>query len=236
MAVGNMPNSIPNSTRWELLLRALIYRQEQDLSIDGMKGYLIEGLGFSSESANRFATTYERFVFDTSFDDFEPESSSIIKPYPIHRKGIVRGTAEREDFVARAKNWVNSHPSNIEDVKKLVGKWYATVDSDKPSIVCRNQSELEESIRTLISLGARIEHLAIQIHGDMSDSWLAEVTEKYPQTSHSIVRASRGSNRIKVSEVSISVLQSRGGLIPDGRDLHRALVGLYIALDFWHST
>lgn len=222
--------SIQPSLRWELFFRALLYRLEQNISLEGMKMYATDGLGFTDEFAERLIKGYARVVGETEFDDFEPDSSSIVKPLASHRTGIIKGVVEREDFVARAQKWAESSPENANRLKILVGNWFTRVNAIKPSLVCHSLRELTESVGILVALGATPDQLHIQMHGDTSDSWLVDVAVKYPTAAPLSTRASRGSARVKLSEASISVSQTAKSRIPDGRDLHRAFIGLHVAL------
>ena len=163
-------------------------------------------------------------------DDFESASSHLVNPTASHQVGISRGTNEREDFVARTQAWANSSNANATILRNLVENWHARVKSSKPVLVCQSAAEFDVTIATLTNLGAKPQQLDIGLHGDISHSWLDGVHAVYPNASISSVRASRGSTKIKVTEVSIIVRQTVGSLIPDGRDLHRAMIGLYIGL------
>lgn len=90
--------------------------------------------------------------------------------------------------------------------------------------------ELQRTITTLERLGATAAHLSFEIHGDQLDPWLVKAQAFRPMASHSSSRASRGSARVKVPEVSIAVKQVPGSPVPDGRDFHRAMMGLYLAI------
>lgn len=67
-------------------------------------------------------------------------------------------------------------------------------------------------------------------YGDQLDPWLVKAQKVISLDSHATVRASRGSARVKVPEVSIAVKQVPGSPVPDGRDFHRALVGVYLSM------
>lgn len=218
-----------SSDRWELFLRALHYRLERDISIESMKEYVIDGLGMDKHIANQFVQAYEALVLETALDDFEPKSSSLITPIESHQVGVHRGAVEREDFVARAQVWANAGTENLSRLQRLLDRWTEKVREDKPTIVCQSASELEESVSTLFALGAKPDQLSIQLHGDVIGSWLSRAHAQYTQATQSASRASRGNQRVKVTEASISIRQISGSLIPDGRDLHRALIGLYVA-------
>ena len=216
--------------RWELFLRALQLRQEQDLTLDAMKLYAIDGLGMSQDTVETMADAYLRLVSETVMDDFEPASSHLVNPTVSHQVGISRGANEREDFVARTQAWANSSRANATVLRNLLENWHTRVKSSKPVIVCQSSADFDVTIATLTDLGANPQQLDIRLHGDIQEPWRDTVLAEYPNSTFSSVRASRGSTKVKVTEVSITVRQTVGSLIPDGRDLHRAMLGLYIGL------
>lgn len=218
------------SDRWDLFFRALQYRLERDISIEAMERYAVDGLGIDIDLARRCVQAYETLVRETALDDFEPASSTLIAPIQSHRVGVQRGTVERDDFVARAQAWAGTSMANLGKLQQLLSRWTARVRDDKPAIVCKNPSELEESISTILALGGKIDQLHLQLHGDVNDTWLSTARARYPQAMPSATRASRGNQRVKVTEVSILIRQSSSSRIPDGRDFHRALIGLHVAV------
>ncbi len=226
----SVETQLRSSGRWELIFRALQYRLEHDLSLDGMKSYAVDGLGMSTEIAGRWIRAYERFVLETAFDDFEPNSSVLLTPIASHQAGVTRGAVEREDFVARAQAWAEANAKNLTRLQQMVDNWKARVRAERPTIVCHSIADFDESLATFLALGAKPEQLDIRLHGDTSGSWLSSIHARYPDVHKSPTRASRGSSRVKMTEVSIAVCQMPKSLVPDGRDLARALVGLYIAL------
>ena len=167
-------------------------------------------------------------VLETGFDDFEPDSSELIWPVASHRVGLNRGSLEREDFVSRAQCWAEATPENRAVLSSLLERWCSRVDPVSPKLVCRNEEEVRVTMKFLSQLGAASSQLVLQLHGDRARQWQEEVQSEHPAATWSSVRASRGSARIKIYEVSIAVHQTQGSKIPDGRDLHRALVGLYL--------
>ena len=216
--------------RWELFLRALQLRQEQDLTLDAMKLYAIDGLGMSQDTVEKMAGAYIRLVSETAMDDFEPASSHLVNPTVSHQVGISRGANEREDFVARTQAWANSSRANATILRNLLENWHARVKSSRPVIVCQSSADFDVTIAALTDLGAKPQQLDIRLHGDLPELWRDAVLAGYPDSTISSVRASRGSTKVRVTEVSITVRQTLGSLIPDGRDLHRAMLGLYIGL------
>ena len=104
-----------------------------------------------------------------------------------------------------------------------------TPKADNPAIVCRNESELNEALSILRALGADDSQLALRLHGDIDNTWLCQVLARFPKSETLSIRASRGNTRVKINEVSLNVRQKQNSRVPDGRDLHRALVGLFVA-------
>lgn len=215
--------------QWSHIFRALLYRLDNDLTLDEMWSYASAHLGFSPERIQEFSRRYTHFVRETGFDDFEPASSDLIDAVASHRSGVVRGRLERESFTSVAQQWANSAPENRSALEEFLRIWVARVDPISPRIVCQSTDELQLTITTLENLGATAAQLSFALHGDPLDPWLVQAQELCPIVIYSSTRASRGSARVKVPEVSIAVKQLPGSFVPDGRDFHRALVGLYLA-------
>ena len=153
-----------------------------------------------------------------------------------HRSGVIRGQLERESFAAAVQDWANTAPENRSALEELLHIWVDRLDPISPRIVCQNLDELQRTITTLESLGATAAHLRFELHGDQLDPWLVNAQEMISIDSHASVRSSRGSARVKVPEVSIAVKQVPGSPVPDGRDFHRALVGLYLAMSEYRQS
>ena len=224
--------STSNPTRWDLFIRVLEYRQENNLSLDGLRAYAIDGLGFSCDTVEDLFTSYRELLEETAFDDFEPTSSELITPVASHQKGVGRGADERRDFIARAQAWARASDANISCMRALLTSWRSRLSEIKPLIVCRNMDELNQWLGMLTSLGAQLDQITIGLHGDLQDSFLREVRSLHPLSKVIKSPAGRGSARMKRNEVSVSVRQTPNSRVPDGRDLHRALVGLYVAASY----
>lgn len=218
------------SDQWSHVFRALLYRLDNDLTLDEMWSYAGAHLSFSPDRIQAVSHRYTHFVRKTEFDDFEPASSELIDAVASHRSGVVRGRLERESFTSTVQRWANSAPENRSALEELLRIWVDRVDPIAPRIVCQNMDELQRTITTLERLGATATHLSFEIHGDQLDPWLVKAQAFRPMASHSSSRASRGSARVKVPEVSIAVKQVPGSPVPDGRDFHRAMMGLYLAI------
>lgn len=222
--------SVFSPTRWDLFIRVLEYRQKNNLSLDGLRDYAVDGLMFSSEMVESLLSTYCGLVEDTAFDDFEPTSSDLIKPVASHQKGVERGANERRDFIARAQAWAKASYANSASLRAILENWKSRLSAIKPLIVCRTMDELNQWLGLLKLLEAHPDQLTIGLHGDLQDSFLSEAQRLHPLSDIITTPASRGTARLKRNEVSISVRQRPKSKVPDGRDLHRALVGLYVAL------
>jgi hypothetical protein len=135
---------------------------------------------------------------------------------------------EREDFVSRVQRWAEAIPENRAALSALLERWCSRVDPVSPKLVCTKEEEVRVTMKFLSQLGAASSQLVVQLHGDRGRQWQEDVQTEYPAAAWSSARASRGSARVKMCEVSIAVYQTQGSKIPDGRDLHRALVGLYL--------
>lgn len=224
------------SNQWSHVFRALLYRLDNDLTLDEMWAYAGAHLSFSPDRIQAISHRYTHFVRETGFDDFEPASSDLIDAVASHRSGVIRGQLERESFAAAVQDWANTAPENRSALEELLHIWVDRLAPISPRIVCQNLDELQRTITTLESLGATAAHLRFELHGDQLDPWLVNAQEMISIDSHASVRASRGSARVKVPEVSIAVKQVPGSPVPDGRDFHRALVGLYLAMSEYRQS
>lgn len=218
------------SNQWSLVFRALLYRLDNDLTLDEMWAYAGAHLSFSPDRIQAISHRYTQFVRETGFDDFEPASSDLIDAVASHRNGVGRGQLERESFTSTVQHWANAAPENRSALEEILRIWVDRVDPISPRIVCQNLDELQRTITTLGNLGAAAAHLSFELHGDQLDPWLVKAQEMFSIDSHASVRASRGSARVKVPEVSVAVKQAPGSPVPDGRDFHRALVGVYLSM------
>lgn len=117
----------------------------------------------------------------------------------------------------------------------MLERWAVRVRDGKPAIDCKNEFELDESVSTILALGAKADQLHLQLHGEINDTWLSSTRDHYPLALPSATHAIRGSHRVKVTEVSILIRQSSSSPVPDERDFHRALVGLHVAITARHG-
>ena len=166
----------------------------------------------------------------TELDDFEPPSSELLRPFSSQKTGVGRGQYERDQFVARTQKWIGIDPARKATLFQFLNLWEKKVDAKNPRIICVNQIELDQVRSLLENLGIDVSQLGFYTHGDPHNPWLESVALKHAGTTHSVNRASRGSHRVLVTEVSIAVKQKAGQQVPDGRDFHRALIALGVAI------
>jgi integrase len=216
---------------WVAAPRILLDRLQSDKSLAEMREYGATTLHVPTVLISKIAEQYASLVATTELDDFEPSSSELTRPISVHSTGVGRGRLERDRFVARTQSWLKQNPDQRDSLYNFLQRWKMRVDAADPRIVCTNQFELEQAIFLLTSLGADASQLAFVTHGDPSDQWLENVFLTQPGTRKSRDRASRGSRKIFVKEVSIGIRQKIGQEFPDGRDLHRALISICILID-----
>ena len=214
---------------WVLVVRMLVHRLESNSSLEEMTTFATEDLGMPLEMASRISVRYQELVIKTGLDDFEPIDSTLIRPVASHQRGVSRGRLERDRFLARVQKWLESRPADHEMFDRFMRRWEERVDASSPRVACVNQNELDETVSILTSLGAEPSQLIFETHGDRIDRWLEEVVLSHPVAKQSTHRASRGNSKVLVKEVSILIGQQAGQRFPDGRDLHRALIAVYVA-------
>jgi len=214
---------------WVVVSRMLSERLESNSSLENASEFSVRRLTVPPETAARLITAYRDLVALTELDDFEPPSSELLLPVYAHSKGAFRGRLERDRLVAKAQAWSDGHAMHKELLRRFLKRWKTRVDAINPRVVCTDQQELDDAILVLKSLGASPTQLVIEVHGDSADRWLDQVMKSWPQVKSSGVRASRGSRKILVKEVSIAVKQTGEKGLPDGRDFHRALIAIAVA-------
>ena len=228
------PDELPESgweQSWVVAPRILLERLQSDKSLSELQEYGVATLRMPSTVMAKMIQRYRELVAVTEIDDFEPPSSELTRPIAAHSIGIGRGRLERDKFAAKTQSWLKNNPGQRDTLCNFLQSWKKRVDAVNPRIVCTNQSELEHAIFLLTSLGADASQLAFETHGDPADPWLESVLLTQPGTRQSRLRASRGSKKIVVTEVSIVVMQKIRKGFPDGRDLHRALISMYLAIE-----
>lgn len=217
---------------WVTIPRMLVDRFQSHISLEEMATYATRNFAASPEVLKALLDRYKELVVTTELDDFEPPSSELLRPTASHNRGVSRGRLERDRFLARTQQWLQGPPERREALGNFLKCWEARVDAQEPRVICVNQRELEQALSLLKDLGADSSQLLVEAHGDPSDLWLEQVVLSGTATKQSSSRASRGSNKVRVKEVSIAVQQKTGQQFPDGRDFHRALVSINVA---WHT-
>ena len=98
-------------------------------------------------------------------------------------------------------------------------------------LVCRSIESLKQALLVLKTLGARDEQLIFEAYGSLQSPLLVEIQKDYSLSAYSPNgRCSRGPKNVKVEEIGISISQSAGSKIPDGRDFHRLMAIAWCAL------
>lgn len=217
---------------WVTVPRMLVDRLQSDISLEEMATYATRNFAASPEVLKTLLDRYKELVVTTELDDFEPPSSELLSPTPSHNRGVYRGRLERDRFLARTQQWLQGPPERREALGSFLKCWEARVDAQNPRLVCINQRELDQALSLLKDLGADSTQLLVETHGDPSDLWLEQVFLSGTATKQSLSRASRGSSKVRLKEVSIAVRQKTGQQFPDGRDFHRAMISICVA---WHA-
>ncbi|MGI0034708.1 MAG: hypothetical protein ACRD98_02415 [Nitrososphaera sp.] len=214
---------------WVVVARMLVHRLASNASLEDMATFANGTLGVPLGLVSEMLIGYQELVAETELDDFEPVSSTLTRPVASHNRGVTRGELERDRFLARVQKWLESPSADKERFGRFMRRWKERVNAASPRIICINQNELDDAVFILERLGADSSQLIFETHGDPHDSWLDQVASSKPIVKQSKERGSRGSNRVLVREVSITVAQKSGQEFPDGRDLHRALVSVHVA-------
>lgn len=218
----------PHVEHWAVIFRALERRLEAGTSLPTAWSFASQYLRYSEDRVQRYASRYEHLVQETGLDDFEPTSSELIDVVASHSRGVLRGRKEREAFVNAVQRWAENDPNHQAHLCALLNIWFARVSSVHPRLVCWTLDELKTVVTCLEQLGVTREQLDVRLHGDGTSPLLFEAIAAFPQAVRARERASRGNPRVKSIEVSLGVKQAQGSAVPDGRDFHRALIGLYV--------
>jgi hypothetical protein len=232
---SNMSPSPPEiKVHWDRLNLLLCVRQKSDLSLEAFKDLLVSKHGFTVTTAALLVNTYEEVLNETGFDDFEPASNALTAVAPKFSQGVWRGLTERRRFLAAAQHSFLSQASNLSLLQSLCDGWRTHVFVDRPFLVANSPVQAVEYAQALTALGIKptqiLAHVVNYSYAEIKQlsSWinLEEVT--FGNT-----RVSRGHARTLTHEIGFNVKQLKGSEKPDGRDLHRALFVLTIALTLW---
>lgn len=232
----NKENSRRQPTKGEdafspvLLDRLLCNRKISGQSLTDALG-LAQQWELPTELVENVLQRYRELACETGFDDFEPDQSELVSAPPIRREGVLRGRQEREAALHRIGELFKRKERFCECFSAIAHAWRSTVDGRKPMIVCRNIQDLKQTLLVLKTLGAKDDQLVFEAFGNLQSPLLVEIQKDYSLSAYSLHgRFSRGPKNVKVEEIGISISQSAGSKIPDGRDFHRLMAIAWCAL------
>lgn len=227
---GRQPTEDEDEFSPVLLERLLCNRKMSGLSLADASG-LAKEWGLPEQLVENVLHRYRELVCETGFDDFEPDPSELVSPYPLRSEGVLRGRQEREATLHRIGELLKKNERFCECFTSIAQQWRNDVDGRKPMFVCRSIDSLKQVLLVLRTLGAREEQLVLQAFGSLQSPLLVELQKDYSLSTYSPNgRFSRGPKNVKVEEIGISISQSPGSIVPDGRDFHRLMAIAWCAL------
>jgi hypothetical protein len=232
---------------WAKLDDLLMDRMTKKYSLDSLKKRT-NSLDDDSKIGDHFVNVYTNLIEQSCFDDFEFENSELTSRKPKHMQGVERSREERRKSL-RILESACFHNLNMRDeLKILTEAWCSRIDPAKPWLVLKNESEGRAFVSFCKILD--INFLEKNAPGDPRKSdlkicstghpnaalvkyFLSENIEISPHASH---RFSRSTGKVSASEIGIQFLQRINSNIGDGRDAHRLLLVLAVALNTFCAT
>ncbi len=216
--------------------RAILHRYQNERNLKEMAAYLVDVFDLNTKAAQGVVEAYSDLVNATSFCDFEHGKSELTLPSSLESKSLDRHSQQRELFVSQVQELIRSSNLSAKNISSVLQLWFDTVDPDKPLLVCRNQDQLDVTLKVLIDeFKADPSQVQISLHGPKDDEWLESCQLKYPDADFFQHRASRGSPRQIVREAAIRVLPKSESKLPVERDFHRALIALFVFNKVWNE-
>lgn len=211
---------------WIHFERLLRYRLKNNSSLDETVKYATEKMGIKAKFAKTFLDNYETLV-KLGLVDYEHEHSPIAFGKKSLIDGLMKGVDEREGFLKEMQNYyVLDHKGKFRDHFKLVlQNWKTHLNAEMLTLLCTTIEELNATLFVLRSLGAVDKQLKFSGYGLESDELIKDAKQQFHKLDiKKFSYPSRGIKYQKFSSVGIVVGQKSKSSIPDGRDLHRALV------------
>lgn len=220
--------------QWDRLNLLLSIRPKLNLNLEAFKKLLVDKHGFTPAVADLLVKTYEELLEETGFDDFEPVSGGLIAVAPKFPRGVWRGLAKRERFLATAQHNLLSQVDNVLRLQSLCSGWQEHVNVDRPFLIAKDPAQAVDYVQALTALG--IEPTQILVHAvDYSETELGQFISlvRPKKITYGRTRVSKGYARKLTREIALNVEHRIGSDKLAGRDLHRAIFIMTIGLKLW---
>jgi predicted transcriptional regulator len=224
------PPASERKVDWQRVDLLLGLRLKLNLSLEAFKELLVAEHELSFAAADLLIETYQELLTETGFDDFEPISSELVGTAPKFARGVRRGQDERRRFLANAYQAFSTDPAHMQSLQALCTGWRIHVAADSPFIVAKNPSQALEYVQTLVMLGVAPAQICFHRVNYPKEKLSQLIALGAKEVSFGRTRVSRGPPRLKQKEIALNVEQLRQSRAPDGRDLHRAIFVMSIAL------
>lgn len=211
---------------WIYFERLLRYRLNHNCTFADASKHSSDELGIKAKFTKNFLGNYEALV-KQGFVDYEHENSSIAYGKKSLSEGMLRSMGERLGLLKvmhtlYVADGNNTFRDSLDIVLRL---WKSHLNADMPTLICTTSDEIKATLLVLSSLGADSKQLKFSGYGSESDGFIMETKHQFNKLE--IKGSSYPSGGIKYQKnisIGIDVAQMKNSKIPDGRDLHRALV------------
>lgn len=217
-------NTDSDATRWIDYDRLMCTRLDKSLTLDQVKE-LATTFALNITKSQTFIDAYVDIVQETGFADFEPNNSEILAISSTRNLGVTHGAIKRERGLATANRLTTSSEEFSPKLSEFVSLWIGRVDSRKPWLVARNESEFHLMIEVLLKLGVSKNQLEY-CYCNFDPQRLSKLLTKQ-QLEDAVSqqqRLSRGPQEIRMSEIGIRVEQTSQSKIGANRDTHRLIL------------
>ncbi len=210
--------------RWVGYDRLLRTRLDKSLTLDQVST-LATKFSLSKLKSQTFIAAYVDIVRETGFADFEPNNSEILAVISKRNLGISPGAKQRERGLSTANRLATSTDDFTPKLNEFARLWIGRVDSKKPWLVARNESEFHLMIEVLLKLGVsecQFEYCYCNFDQQRLSKLLTK--QQIEDSDSQQQRLSRGPQEIRMSEIGIRVKQTPQSKIGDNRDTHRLIL------------